>query len=99
MAINGLTQLSTEWKFKIVMVSSERAVSDLSKSTLSSIKKIFFHLSNSIFYVQLLPKFSDFVNSDDSIGKIISKSIRIYPVFIFFLNVKLMENRFFLVKK
>ena len=34
------------------------------------------------FLFKLLPKFSDFINSDDCIVKITSKSIRIYPVFI-----------------
>ena len=33
----------------------------------------------SVFF-KLLPKFSDFINSDDSLGKIISKSIRLKPV-------------------
>ena len=43
----------------------------------------------SIFFaviLKLLPKFTDFINYDDSIGKITSKSIRLHPVFI--------ENRF-----
>ena len=34
------------------------------------------------FSLEFLQKFSDFVNSDNCIGKIISKSIRIYPVYI-----------------
>ena len=36
-------------------------------------------------FLELFPKFSDFVISDDCIGKILSKSIRIYP---FFFNEK-----------
>ena len=36
----------------------------------------------SVFFFKLLPKLIDFINSDDCIGKIISKSIRLYPVFI-----------------
>ena len=35
-----------------------------------------------LFY-RLLPKFSDFINSDDCIEKITSKSIRLQPDFIF----------------
>ena len=34
-----------------------------------------------VFY-EILPKFSDFINSDDCIGKITSKSMRLQPVFI-----------------
>ena len=41
---------------------------------------------------------SDFVNSDDSIGKSTSKSNRIYPVFIK-KTFKVDKNRIFLVKK
>ena len=33
-------------------------------------------------FFKLLPKFSDFINYDDSVGKMTSKSIRLYPVFI-----------------
>ena len=35
-----------------------------------------------VFPVKILPKFSDFINSDDCIRKIKSKSIRLYPGFI-----------------
>ena len=41
-----------------------------------------FKLFFAVFY-QLLLKFSDFKNSDDFIGKITSKSIRLYPIFFF----------------
>ena len=34
------------------------------------------------FYIKLLPKLSNFMNSDDCIRKITSKSIRLYSVFI-----------------
>ena len=34
-----------------------------------------------VFFFEILPKFSDFVNSDDWIGKITSKSIKLYPDF------------------
>ena len=34
------------------------------------------------FLFKLLPNFDDFINSDDGIGKIATKSIRLYPVFI-----------------
>ena len=33
-------------------------------------------------FFKLLPKVSNLINSDDSIGKMTSKSIRIYPFFI-----------------
>ena len=33
-------------------------------------------------FFKLFLKLNDFINSDDCIGKIISKSIRLYPVFI-----------------
>jgi len=32
------------------------------------------------FFFKFLPKFSDFINSDDSIEKITSKSIRLYLI-------------------
>jgi len=52
-------------------------------------------------YFKLLPKLSNFVNSDDCVGKIPWKSIRLYPVIIEkvlksirdrFLPVKIMRN-------
>ena len=60
------------------------------------LKKIFFHLLKSIFrwkmnkclfflqffFFKLLLKLTGLLNSDDCIGKIISKSIRLKPVFI-----------------
>ena len=48
------------------------------------------------FYVvfkEILPKFSDFLNSDDCIGKITSKSITLQPVFILKIDLK-KENIF-----
>ena len=33
-----------------------------------------------VFFFRLLPKFSDFINFDDCIAKIASKSIKLYPV-------------------
>ena len=68
------------------MVSSERSGTDLSDATLLETKKIFLHLKktnfficknekNYDFFLEILPKFSDFANSDDYIGKITSKSI------------------------
>ena len=55
-------------------------------------------------YFKLLPKLSNFSNSDDSIGKTTSKSIRINPAFkrnleILKKDFKSIKNRFFLVKK
>ena len=40
-------------------------------------------MENNFFFAffKLLPKFSDFINSVDCIGKITSKSIRLYTVF------------------
>ena len=79
------------------MVLSERSSSDLSEYTLFYFKKIFIHSKKSIFiffekmrffrffhavYFILLPKFTDLINSDNCIGKITSKYIRIDPVFI-----------------
>ena len=55
-------------------------------------------MENETFFLELLPKFNDFINSDDYIGKIASKSIRLQPVFIqkiFVFNKKIL----FLVKK
>ena len=78
------------------VVSSERPRSDLSEYILSQIKKnIFFiytkqflsekleicFLFFAFFFLEILPKFSDFINSDDWIGKIASKSIRLQPVY------------------
>ena len=34
------------------------------------------------FFFKLLTKFIDFINYDDFIGKVTSKSIKLYPVFI-----------------
>ena len=49
-------------------------------------------------FFDILPKFSDFVNSNDSIGKITSKSIRIQPVFITKI-FKVNKKQIFLGKK
>ena len=38
-------------------------------------------------FFKILPKFSDFINSDDCIGKIELKSVRQYPVFFYDLNL------------
>ena len=44
-------------------------------------------------FFKLLPKFDDFINSDDCIGKMTSKPIRNFPVFNknFFLNLIIKE--------
>ena len=44
----------------------------------------------------LLPKFTDLMNFDNCIGKITSKSIRLYPVF--FKDLNLIIKELFLVK-
>ena len=52
-----------------------------------------------IYFFELLPKFSNFVNSNDCIGKITLEYIRLYPVFIqkrFEINKKI---RYFLLEK
>ena len=40
-------------------------------------KKKLLRFFLSVFFFKLLPKFSGFINSDDCIGKITSKSIRL----------------------
>ena len=47
------------------------------------------------FFFKLLPNFTDFENSDDSIGKITSKSIRLQPVFIQKNNLKQIKKQIF----
>ena len=77
------------------MVSLERSCSDLSGSTVLKIKKIFYFIYKNLFLIkneylqvssgsffQILPKFTDFVNSNECIGRITSKSMRLQPVFI-----------------
>ena len=39
-------------------------------------------MKNFSFYSEILQKFNDFINFDDSIGKIPSNSIGLQPVFI-----------------
>ena len=52
-----------------------------------------------VFYEnEILPKFKGFVNSDDCIGKITPKSIRLQPVFIYFFKLKLIKTDVFLMK-
>ena len=41
-----------------------------------------FRLFFSVFFFEIVPKFCDFVNSDDCIGKILSESIRLQTFFI-----------------
>ena len=60
-------------------------------------KKIMIFLQ--FFFLELLRKFDDFVIYDYCIGKIISKSIRTYPVFIKKKDLKLLKNRLILLKK
>ena len=74
-------------KVFIQIVSAERSFSDLSELTLSYAGKIFLYLkrkylgekmrciSSFIWKVVILPKYSDFVNSDDCNGKISSRSV------------------------
>ena len=46
-------------------------------------------------FLKLIPKFSDFVNYEVCIGKIISKSIRLKLLSIKIKDLKLIKNRFF----
>ena len=80
-------------KFWNLMVSFGMISSDLSeyaifKLLFFSLIKINFEVKNETFYVfsssfyKLLSKFSDFLNSNDCIGKLTSKYNEIYPVFI-----------------
>ena len=45
-----------------------------------------------VFFLKLLPKFCDFVCSNDCIRKITSKSIRLYPVFILKNDLKVIKK-------
>ena len=49
-----------------------------------------------VFFLEILPKFSDFVNSVYDIGKITSSE---YAQFLLKNDLKLIKIRFFLVKK
>ena len=50
-------------------------------------------------FIISLPKLREFINSDDCIGKLTSKSIRLYPGLFFLTDFNLIEKRLFLVKK
>ena len=76
-----------ELKFWILMIPSERSSSNLSEFTLFQMENYFLINKNQFLgkrmkTFKLLLKVSNFINSDDCIGKIISKSIRLYPVYI-----------------
>ena len=90
-----------KWIFLFLDVASKRSSSDLSEYALLHIKKYFFIYENQVlgkeikklgffmqFFFKFLPKFTDFINSDDCIGKITSKSIRMNPVFLFFIKIR-----------
>ena len=51
------------------------------------------------FIFKLLSKLSDFINSDDWIGKITSKSVRLEPVFIRKKISKLIKKQIFACEK
>ena len=65
------------------MITSEKSHQNLSDYIQILLKNIFE-------VNEILKKFNDFVNSDDCIGKITSKPIRLYPIFIKknYLNLK-----------
>ena len=50
------------------------------------------------FFYKLLPNFSDLINSDDCIEKITSKSIGLYPVFVFKKLIQWKKGLFLLKK-
>ena len=50
-------------------------------------------------FFEILPKFSDFVNSDDYIRKIICKYIKLQPASIKKKDSKVIKNLFFQEKK
>ena len=60
---------------------------------------IFFLSFVQFFFFKLLPKFSDFINSDDYAGKITSEYIRLQPVFFSKKDLKITKNRFFSSEK
>ena len=64
------------------MISSERSVSDLSKSAQNQFFGEKKKICMMFFFFLFLTKFGDFVNTIVCIGNITSKSIRIYSVFI-----------------
>ena len=77
-----------KWKFWILIASPERSSPDLricqiKKIVLIKINFLVKNLKNIVVYFDILPKFSDFGNSDNWIGKIASISIRLQPVFIY----------------
>ena len=78
------------------MFSPEISSSDISEYILFTNKKYFFIHKNQFlvekiknvsfssavfFFFKLLPKLIDFINSEDCIGKITPKTIKIKPVF------------------
>ena len=56
----------------------------------------YFRFFLAVFF-EIVPKFSDFVNSDDCIGNITPKSIRLQSVF--FLNIDVNKKKKIPVKK
>ena len=59
-----------KWKFWILMVSSERSSSDLPEYILSEKNQFLDEKLNLlIIFFEIIPKYSDFVNSDDCIGR------------------------------
>ena len=50
-------------------------------------------------FFEILPKFSNFINSDDFIGKITSKYIRLQPAFIKKKGFEVNEKQIFSSKK
>ena len=71
---------------------SKKYILFIFKNKFSGKKMKLFRFFFRIFF-ELLPKFSDLLNSDNYIGKITSNSIRIYPVFFLSKNdFKLIKN-------
>ena len=92
-------------KFQILMVWSEWSSLDISDSIVFQVWKYFLFIKIDVyvrrynflmfFLFELLLKFSDSVNSNNSVGKSTSDSIRIYPVFFIKKDFKFIRNRFF----
>ena len=88
------------------MRSSEISSSELSEYTPFPPKKYIFIIKNQLlgdnfrfiflhFFFEILPKFSDLVNSDDCIGKVTSNYVSLQQDFIKKKVLKLIESYFF----
>ena len=94
-----------KWNFWILMVSLERSSWDLSECILFYIEKIFFQLLKLIFmwkmnifrfflavFFKLLPKFTDFINSDNCIEKS-HQNLSEHTQFLFWNRLQINKKR------